>query len=573
MLAPPERPARSIAAPFHAGREGQRSRLVGRAVFRDRMRRAWRLGAELVGLVAALGFTFTLAFIPHLDTRWDPVEGEAPPLVQLGKAELHFLTGNRTGYPYPIHVDEHIHWVFTSTVQRQERIVTNYAYSGDPPAEGVMKSLRGAIHERGFHVIEAEIQWLTGIPYLQLYEFLPAAWLSFGGFALFALMRPLPGAIPAAAFAGLVPTTLRFMGPAFLVPIGFVLPWLPVTLILAEPAKRHASSAFLLAIVVSWAFFVHLIGGWACLGLLGLSAFVAAPRDRKAAAALFLVAAIPIAWLYRAFASDIQSELKLGESLPIDFAVFDGIGLVALFLWGIGMILLTLPSKEKSRGALWASALGSAAMLGLIVSTVMFRTGLYATYGRWHPPFFFMAAVMVGYATSVLARGVGRAASRIWPHARTRQVVGASITVACALGLMAWTVSAPIEDHMKETYYQVMDAESWESFSWIAANVGPDYQVFLTHPWKAPLLTAMSGKYPLAVLLPGQPPVNGHAYDDYVQTGGTLEFFVMNDVTLVATTDGPPFAEFVKLGPGAWGFRPDIAHEIAEIRAAERARS
>ena len=83
--------------------------------------------------------------------------------------------------------------------------------------------MRGAVHEHGYHLLFAEVQELTGVGWQPMFEYLPAAWMAFISFGVYALLRPDPAAIPAAAFVGLIPSTARFWGRAFFVPIGFSL--------------------------------------------------------------------------------------------------------------------------------------------------------------------------------------------------------------------------------------------------------------------------------------------------------------------------------------------------------------
>lgn len=532
----------------------------------------WPGIGEGVGLALALLFVFLMAFVPHLDTFREPRPSEAQAIPRLADAAADYAKGERPGYPHTVHVDENVHWVLAANVQRDQHLFQVFPV-GESKSQDALLSLRGAVHERGFHLILAEAQALTGVPFQYLFLYLPAAWLAFTAFCLYALLRPHPAALPAAAFVGLIPTTARFLGPAFLVPIGFVLAWLPVVLILAEPAKRHLGAAALLLVATAWAFFVHLIGGFAAVGLLALSAVFTAPRERRSALLLLIVALAPALWIYRAFAADVQAELQREEGLPIDFTIFDGWGVAALFGWTLAMPFIVFRHQWIARTPLLALSAASAASLALIISSVAFDLNRYATYARWHPVFFLTAAVPLGYGVALLMRAVRDALAHLPGPGRLIRPTSAALAGATGL-LAASLLGAPgVAGHMTEGYYHVIDDEDWARFTWIAANVGPDYEVFLAHPWKAMILTAVSGKEPHAVLAPGAPPVRGEDYLRFAQTGGSLEFFVLNDITLVISTGKPPFDEFVELAPGVWGLKPEIAHEIAMIRAEERART
>jgi hypothetical protein len=61
-----------------------------------------------LGLGLALLFVFSSGFVPHLDTFNDQngIPEEDPALVNLGRAMFdYFVTGERDGYEYMMHVD------------------------------------------------------------------------------------------------------------------------------------------------------------------------------------------------------------------------------------------------------------------------------------------------------------------------------------------------------------------------------------------------------------------------------------------------------------------------------------
>lgn len=527
---------------------------------------------ETVQLVAALTFVFLMAYTPHV--LGHGVDQLDPPNVrEIISPYYHtFVKQDRDPYPYPLHVDEHIHWVYVSNLQRNHETQMHDAYS--PPVEGqsAFASLRGAVHERGFHVVIASIQWITGIPMDVLFHYLPAVWLAFGALGLYAALRPHPAAPIVAAFVAFVPTTVRFMGPAFLVPIGFVLAWLPAVLILAGPSLRRVSSSILLIVAVVWSFFIHLIGGFAAVALLMLAAACGPSQERKPRLAILALAFTPLLWIARAFTADVQNELNREEDLPIDLSIFDALGPVLIIAWLVGILLLFARPPMRSRASFFAASLMSLATLGLILAGLTFEWDSYATYARWHPPFFFLAAVPLGFLFDRIRHATFAAFTKMGTRFRGKprvlEQVYAYAIVVVVFGLAGFQ---GIQDHVQTPYYRVIQDSDWEAFQVVVDTAGPEYEVFLTHPWKAPVLTAISGKSPRSVLYPGAPPVRGEEYANYLQTGASLDYFILNDVTLVVAAGRPPFPQFVELGPDVWGLHPDIARQIAEIRAAERA--
>ncbi len=529
--------------------------------------------AKGIGLALALAFVFTSAFIPHLVTFNDVETRQAPPsLPRLAEASWEAATGERDVYGFPMHVDEHVHWVHASNMQRHDDAQPPHPYTGEDRSGEGFTSLRGSVHEKGFHLFLAEAQELTGISFATLFTYLPALWLTFTALAVWALVRPHPAAIPSAAFVGLVPTTVRFLGPGFLVPIGFVLAWIPVTLILAEPARKRAAATLLLLAVVAWAFFIHLLGGFAVLGLL-LAAALMSPREEAGdLIKLLLIVMIPLAWLYRSFATSIQREIAAEQTLPLDFTIFDHFGVYTLFVWGAGVAALVLQGAERRSPQMRTLAVFSVGALALIVGGQLLGLDRYATYSRWHPLFLLAASVPTAYALTLGAdlvtdaaswvRNRARDLSNIRPPKRLALAVGPVLATVLALAL----ISQATGYHLDERYYRVINDEDWERIQAADEVADERYEVFLMHPWKAPVMTAVTGKQPHAWLNPGQPPVNGEDYDRFTETGGTLEFFVLNEITLVVSERKPPIDEFIPLAEGVWGMEPDKAQAIYELR-------
>ena len=518
---------------------------------------------EIVGLVTALGFVFLSGFIPHLDTASDPLPGTDPSLVALGRGGAEFATDERPGYPYALHVDEHVHWARMAQMQRQDTAVADHPYTGSADPE--VFRLRGTVHEEGYLVVLSQVQELTGVSWLRFYQIMPAAWLAFTAFCVYAALRPHAAALPAAAFVGLVPTTIRFLGPAFLVPIGFSLAWLPVVVILADPARRRFGSAVLLGVVLAWTFFVHLVAGFAAVALVALYGLAGGWRDARGFLALAGLALLPVGWLWRSFTADVSHEIAKQESLPIDVWVFFSFGALAMLAWAAGLMWMAWRPPSAARRELATFALGSVVFLSLIVGSLVFDLNRYATYARWHPVFFLCAAVGVGFFVARVARLVPSLVSRVARAPARGPAVASGVFGVVLVGLL---LSPGVAAHLNEPYYRVVDHEEWRAFHWVERNLGPEYEVFLAEPWGAPVLAAVSGRLPHAYLLPGSPPVNGVDWSAYEAGRLDLAFFVENDITFVVGPVHPGPEEFSEVAPNVWALDPAVAKRIAEVRAA-----
>jgi hypothetical protein len=280
---------------------------------------------------------------------------------------------------------------------------------------------------------------------------------------------------------------------------------------------------------------------------------------------------IPLVWLYRSFSAGVQREIEKIGGLPVDFTVFDNFGLWAQGLWAVGCLLVPLLlHRMDDEDAIPAWAVTSGVALGFIVTTTaLLEERLYATYDRWHPVFFFTATVPAAFAIATAGRTARDVFASYVPDGHRVRRAAPAIALTVSVVLAGTAIGDGLDDHLEQPYYHVMDDESWERFTWVRDNVGEDHHVFLSHPWRAPILGAMTGMDPHAYLSPGNPPVKGEDYERFARSGGSLPFFIKNDITLVVAAGKPPFEVFETQKDGVHTMDEDIAAEIAEIRAAE----
>lgn len=524
-----------------------------------------------------LGFVFAVQFVPHLDTFGDRPAEDEPGLVQLGTAWWEYTTGDREGFAWSIHVDEHYHASVISQVQRFDRLVIGNPYTESPGEVSAIGSLYGGVHETGYHTLFAQIQDVTGIDTLHLYQFGPALWTALIAFGVYALVRPNPAAIPAAAFVALLPTSVRFLGTGFLVPIGFSLAWLPATAILTKPARNSAATALLLLAVIAWAFFVHLVAGFASIAIVLAVALFSGGQARKATLKLVLLGLIPVAWLWRSFSRGVQAQLEREATLPRDFTIFDNFGFITLMIWVVGVALYWLvpPEERDLRPTLAAFSTLSMVALGLIVASVAFDLNRYAMYSRMHPIFFLTATVPVGFAITTLASRTKRyltrlleRISRIEKRTRWRAAIAGLVALSVGLTAAGPALSQGVGYHVREPYYRIMGEDAWQAFQTVEANLSEEdpYSVVLTDPWQAPLLFERTGLIPYTVGTPGAAPGNEQAWRAYLTGNDAPSDYVMNDITVVLGPREPAGDFWTQEAENVWLMERAYAEQIERIR-------
>lgn len=558
----------------------RKAALVGNRSGTHRHEAFWAIGAVL-----AVTFVVLVAYLPHMPTQVgmradadgnDPARTDAP-WPRFVNAYADWWTGEEGAddYPYPLHVDSNVHWVNMATIQRADSLRHPDPY-GLTQEQDVPLSLKGLIHETGFRTAFVVLQDLTGVPWLQLIRFAPAAFAGLTAAFVTMSLRGSPAGPIAGALVALVPTTPRFLGPGFFVPVGLGLAWLAATLLILRQDLRRPSQRILLAMLVTWSFFIHLIIGFGAV-LIVVAGLAASARDirRSLLRAGWLL--IPLVALYDAFESDFADETNKLGFLPIDFTVFDHLGIPFLLLWALGASLVVLrPAPPRVRPVVNAATVGSGVALALIVSNVALELNRYAFYDRWHPVFALLATIPVAHGLVAIWQEAATAVTR-WARTRRRERLPMSflrqpVIGFAAAGMALVLISTPgLEAHLDEQYYHILTDEDWALFQ-AAADIGDEYDIFLAHPWKAPVFTAISGKRPATWLDPGRPPVNVEVAIAYEQ-GGFFDaaWIVEQEISMVLTAPFPTTDAFYAHESGAYLLREEYARELHHILELKRA--
>ncbi|MBW3583601.1 MAG: hypothetical protein KY455_10935 [Euryarchaeota archaeon] len=537
-----------------------------------------RAGSALL-LGIALSFVVLVTYLPHMDTSEGRVNfsgaienpSTEEPWSRFYGAYAGWANGTRDDYEYPMHVDSNVHWTRMAALQREDTLQYRDPYSWQERGELTL-SLKGQIHESGFHIAFAQFQEITGVPFLQLIRFAPALFAALSAWLVWAALRPWPGAPLAAAFVALVPTTPRFLGPGFFVPIGIGLAWLAVALVVAPHVRRDGKTLLLASLLGVWAFFIHLIIGFAFLLAL-IMVMLPGVREGRAQVPLLLGGLlVPFLVLYDGFAPDIEAEAEVVNFLPIDFTVFDQLGVPYLVLWVIGCSLVfLLPVRNAARTPLIGATLTSVVMMAFIVSNLVFDLDRYALYDRWHQPFALMSAVPVAYgilgglslvgAFVLFLRDLYQEKRWAMPADRLKSVLvfwGVVLTPLLAVAV----VTDGVERHLNEPYYRILDDEDWVMF-WGARDLGPEYEVFLSHPWKAPVYNALTGMRPYSWLDPGYPPNNQAAWIEYQREKHADPVWLFErDLAVIFQQPAPPGEWYEPLPAGGWVVDKDTARAL-----------
>jgi hypothetical protein len=461
----------------------------------ERLRRAISVasvggGARLVALGAIMGFAFYTSLIPRLH------------------------------YDYPLHEDEWTHFVEARAIAEEGEVPFFDPVTGEDRTDPVTEETRSSPHfEVGFQLFLAEFQLVTGLPWLAIFRYLPSAVFALTAFSAYLFGDRHGFGLEAALFACLVPTTVRFLGPAFAVPVALGLFFVPLVLLLVSYFWYSKALPVLLLPLLSFLFIAHVptalfVGGIvAVFGLFGTLRRALARRLTRRRALVHLAAVLAVValssvpllayndWLVGA----ASAEPLPRELLTVPGSMIERLGYIPYPLFVLGLVLLARSKRRIDRA--------------LLVTTVLvatyaflyyeFGVGNAALYSRSILYLLLLLLLIAGLATAWMRRWLTTLLSPRWAH-------GASFAAA---GLVLAAVTFPslalnVEARYDETFYHRIGETQYDDFVWIRDNLCPGYGRALTDPKFGRPFAAISGRYAYAAIPATAAPVRPQRLDE-----------------------------------------------------------
>jgi len=436
------------------------------------------LKSDYLKLVLILALAFYLAFIPH------------------------------SGFPYPVHVDEWFHWAYASEVMSNAGTsgITN-PFSGGPPVWNQKV-------EVGFHVFWGIFQQVTGISWLFIIKYFPAAIFMLTVISVYVLARREGFGWEAAFFTCLIPTTIGVLGPGFLVPMALGLFFIPLALFIVLNLRGWQSYVMLFILNC---FLVLMHGATAVCLLIILVPYILLylKRDFRRVATVMAVLVIPFVapfpWIFRIVmnkATSLFSYQPLPQyvDLPRDFSQY---GYLPTILFIIGTFWLIRSGTRKGH----ALAFGALVMLAVIVVFVRLHIGLDLVYLRGFVILLLMMSIVAGCGLW-LVRRISFSSN---PAARFRfAFITRHLGSILCLLLAALTLVIAIPTRQSIPYYHMVDARDYNAFVWIAENLDESYDKALLDPWQATAFTAVTGRkvYSRIIMFPREKAMKARQFLD-----------------------------------------------------------
>jgi hypothetical protein len=484
--------------------------------------------AGLLALGAIMGFAFYTSLIPRLD------------------------------YDYPLHEDEWTHFVEARAIAEEGTIPFLDPVTGEDRADPVTEETRDSPHfEVGYQLFLAEFQLMTGLPWLVIFRYLPSA-----VFALTALSAYLFGnrrgfGLEAAFFACLVPTTVRFLGPAFAVPVALGLFFIPLVLLLVSYFWSSRLLPLLLLALLSFLFIAHAPTALLAAGIVAIYGLFATlrpalsrhPVRRRAlvhlATVFFVVglSSLPLLayndWL---LGSAAGAEPLPKELLTAPGSMIERLGYIPYPLFVLGLVLLARSRKRTDRALLLTAVLVSA----YAFLYYQFGVGNAAMYSRCILYLSLLLLLIAALATAWVRTRIAALLSPRWAAGGSLAAAGL-VLAAAVLPSLALNVDARYD----ETFYHRIGETQYDDFVWIRDNLCSGYERALTDPKFGRPFAAVSGRYAYAAIPATTAPVRPQRLDDArleLQEGvPDADWLREHGVNIVYTTGRVESPELVKV--------------------------
>jgi hypothetical protein len=519
------------------------------------------LALALIGTLAALWRASFRVRAPHFrKPSWAVSAGGAAGLLALGLIMgFAFYTSliPRLDYSYPLHTDEWTHFAEARAIVTEGTIPFFDPVTGEDRTDPVTEETRSSPHfEVGYHLFLAEFQLLTGLPWLEIFRYLPSAVFALAALSAYIFGNRRGFGLEAALFASLVPTTVRFLGPAFAVPVALGLFFVPLVLFLVSNYWASKGLPLILLVLVSFLFIAHVptaVFAGLIIAVYGVfqtlrRALTRRPMRRRVLAHLATVlAVVALSSLPLLAYNNWLVGAAVAESLPQYLLVAPGgiiprLGYVPYPLFVLGLVLLARSGRRSDRALLVTTVLVAA----YAFLHYQFGVGNAALYSRSILYLSLLLLLIAGLATSGVRRWLAKLLSPRWAS-------GASFAAAglVLVAVMLPSLGLSLESRYEEQYYHRIGDTQYEDFVWMRDHLCTGYERALTEPKFGRAFAAITGRYAYAAIPTTAAPVRPAQVDEakLVLRDGVpdADWLREHDVSIVYTTRRVENPELVKV--------------------------
>ena len=415
-------------------------------------------------------------------------------------------------YQYPVHVDEWVNFAISQAILDEGNVVYTEPFMGE-------KIITNDL-EIGLRTFLAVFKDLTGFSWIFIFRYMPGIIFMITVLGVYTFANRGGYGLQAAFLAALIPTSVRLIGPGFLVAVGVGLVFISLSLFLAYNTKKY----LLLFIFTAFLFLLHPPTALAVIAVLIPFVLLNYRNDPKhcmyIAAALmfaFLISSPRLAHLVAPTAGSMVSVTK--HFLPLAPHVFKVYGSLQTLIFVIGFFMLGKRGERNDHSLMFASVL----LLLPITVYAQFTIGNLIIYGRSYSYLMLLMSIIGGY-------GLFSISTRL-----KRYSPGLAIYVLLIISILGTAVVA----HSNTPYYHVMDKQEYGDYLWIKENLGDIQGISVLEPWNAKAYAPITGRFVYSHIPPGPSEFcekrNREIYGFFKDGGNNSTFLEANNISIVYT--------------------------------------
>lgn len=419
-------------------------------------------------LIVILVIVFFIYFLPHIINN-------------------HFL---------PFHVDEWVHWSYSRSIIESGQTTFINPFTG----AGYISSLRV-----GFHISTATFLWFSGTDLITIFLIMPAIIGIFISITAFNIGEKSKRnfSLEAAFLTAFIPTTVRYLGPKFYVPVAFGILLFIFIIWLVQLKKFQA--AVLLFPIIFLTFIIHAVSALACIiFILSYSLFLLFEKKYRLSLSYILFSIFPIIisvlissrWNIEIdrFLYSISGKEYL-SNLPEIWLSFEHIGILIWVFFIIGSYL-SFTKGYSTKKALTLSAIIFIMLIGLYSQ---FRYGYPIIYDRMFLFLFVCVILIAGFGLSEIKKYFSLFLKNKRIYFFKKKIDKKNYIFAIFISILILIFG--LQAHISIPYYRLINEKDFETYTWIYENI-ENYENYsfadtraAVNPFKASSFSAVSGLY------------------------------------------------------------------------------
>lgn len=444
---------------------------------------------------------------------------------------------------FPTHFDEYVHWAYAEQALEEGTLAFHDPFTGSAPS-----APKKHTPESGFHAYAGALQSVTGIPWTTFLQVFPLAVSAVLAIGVFLVARSWGAGFPAALWIAAIPTSLRFLGPGYFVPIAFALPLVvgAAFLILRSPSIG-GMLAFAIIAAAIWP--IHTMGGIVVLVMGAVQAVLLLRGHVPRAAALLALLIVPALMVLPDLVPSYSQ--KQAQLLPAGVEFVGQFGWLPLLLAALGVVVLTLRRETRTAGLVLGAAL--LVFEGIILRRLVTEEDPFRLYDRSILVVFLLASLLAGAGAMAVARALGS-------RGAARRFAPAFMAIALLLPVLGAGMSLAAQS--KEPIYQVISEHEADRFE--AAGVA------LAHvPGRALVeglptipFSIITDRPTLHVVYPGDPVEPEFVRRFFAEGASDTLLLVATGTTVVVTDGAVRNPDLVRVADGVYVLRPDYVERM-----------